>query len=304
MSILDKVISWPSTHVGQQCVYPVPENKPCYMLWQVDHPCDLDLNKVYFFDPYFLNGLWEDPRNWWIDSNHTIPYLVVPPSGSSVVVDSPLLASSGPIPTVSNIVFNASNAIAINVESGGFAEFKVAGTTNTGIINGNVKVTYPAQGPIGGTITGDIQYINFPTPPAAPFRFLTANKNGNSQILDAGESWDMDVRSNDECGIVYFYFTNNSGRDLGYRIDGFVNDDIEINGVIYEDGQYPFWVPPEFPTPPCGRINGAHSFGYPKARKEYLPNGGVVLVRALDNGGGSDWHGSDLTLKASFITIL
>jgi hypothetical protein len=280
MSTGDKVISWPPSHDGQQCVYPIAENQPCYGDWKIDMFCDSTLNQIYFFDPY-LNGFWEDPNHWWIDSNHTIPYLVVPPANSSdltVIIDSPVLSNSGSIPSVGLAIFNASNAIEIN----GNAEFRGSGTTNTGIINGNVKVKYPAQGPIGGTVTGDIEYIGFPTPPDNPLDFRVAIANDIS-FLNYNQSWKINAEIITECGSVFFDFKNQSDHYLYYSISGFVNDDIEINGVVYENGKYPFWNPA-----PCGRVNGSHTFNYPQSGRIGLARGNGVYIRALDNGGGGD----------------
>jgi len=276
---LQKIISFPASHNGQPCIVsPEPTGKPCNSNWAVNDYCDIEPTSIYFSGNYGL-GDWDDPRNWWMDSSHTIPYLTRPPSNEPnliVTVDSPVTQNSGPIPTISKAIFNASNSITIN----GNAEFRGQGSVNTGTINGNVKVVYPATAPIGGTITGEVEYINFPTPPIDPTQYYVATPNNTSNIKE-NQVWTMNATFIGDCNSRSYNFLNTSNHYLYYSIAGVVDDDIEINGNVYENGKYPYF----FPDPPCGRVNGAHSFSYPLQGRIGLNVGRGFIVRALNNGG-------------------
>ena len=78
---------------------------------------------------------------------------------------------------------------------------------------------------------------------------------------------------------------NNYGVPAALHIGGSVNDEVLIDGVIYEDGQYVFW-PQGSPCDPS-RTNGAHGFGYDTV----LQPGQSITVSAKDNccGGGIDY---------------
>lgn len=65
------------------------------------------------------------------------------------------------------------------------------------------------------------------------------------------------------------------------RITGMANDDVIINGSIYEDGQHPYpWGNPG----PCGdtRANGAHQYTYITT----VAQGEATYVGGRDNGAG------------------
>lgn len=71
-------------------------------------------------------------------------------------------------------------------------------------------------------------------------------------------------------------------------LTGSANDDVLIDGSIYEDGQYPYNWPSV--GDPCGRgasANGSHSFTYTKS----MAPGASIRIGGRDNGfgGGVSW---------------
>jgi hypothetical protein len=76
--------------------------------------------------------------------------------------------------------------------------------------------------------------------------------------------------------------TNTYDSDARLQINGFVNDDLLIDGVIYEDGIYPYY---DVYGGGCGGgvgINGQHNFTY----VDILTSGQTVRIGCVDNGGG------------------
>jgi hypothetical protein len=139
---------------------------------------------TYPFDAlYFSGGNLSSLSNWWEDNGFTIPAASLPDSSSFVyltedVTSGSLVCESAYISNASNagsitgncrFIGNASNSgsVAGNCTFNGTASnsgsitgnctFKGT-SSNSGSITGNAYVYYPAQNPLGGSVSGTISY--------------------------------------------------------------------------------------------------------------------------------------------------
>jgi hypothetical protein len=101
---------------------------------------------------YFSGGNLSSLSNWWQDDGFTIPAASLPDFSTSVFITEN--ATSGSLVCLSADINNASNAGSIT----GNCSF--TGTaSNSGSITGNADVYYPAQNPLGGSVSGTISYF-------------------------------------------------------------------------------------------------------------------------------------------------
>jgi hypothetical protein len=117
---------------------------------------------------YFSGGNLSSLSNWWQDDGFTIPAASLPSSSSIVFINQN--ATSGSLVCQSADINNASNAGSItgvctfngtSSNSGsivGNCTFN-NNSSNTGSITGNASVYYPAQNPLGGSVSGTISYF-------------------------------------------------------------------------------------------------------------------------------------------------
>jgi hypothetical protein len=81
-------------------------------------------------------------------------------------------------------------------------------------------------------------------------------------------------------------FTNNSGSPLTINAVGVVADDLVVDGVVYEDGEYCYWSDDcDGGYQPCAsegnfHTNGPHSFDY----TQVLNDGDSMLIQGSSNG--------------------
>lgn len=117
---------------------------------------------------YFSGGNLSSLSNWWQNDGFTIPAVSLPNSNTGVVINQN--ATSGSLVCQSANINNASNAGSItgvctfngtSSNSGsivGNCTFN-GSSSNTGSITGNASVYYPAQNPLGGSVSGTISYF-------------------------------------------------------------------------------------------------------------------------------------------------
>lgn len=103
-----------------------------------------------------------------------------------------------------------------------------------------------------------------------------------------------------ECASVsnMVTITNNFSVPALLEASGGINDDLLINGSIYEEGQYPFsWGSYGSPCGSDNTKNGSHSWSY----SVILLPGEVITFGCKDNGFGGGFYGnSSWTLKTCF----
>jgi hypothetical protein len=121
------------------------------------------------------NSDLETLGNWWQDKNHTVPALTLPNASYSVVISASVSSGTGNYyyatikgSTISSQVSITAQAIELinsSVNSGALVGMVTlrSGATNLGTITGDATVYYPSPSPIGGTATGSITYLEFPT---------------------------------------------------------------------------------------------------------------------------------------------
>jgi hypothetical protein len=108
---------------------------------------------TYPFDLlYFSGGNLSSLSNWWQDQGFNIQAAALPDSTSSVVIDEN--ATSGSLVCLEATINNAS--VAGNIT--GNCTF-TGTSSNSGSITGDVSVYYPAQNPLGGSVSGTISYF-------------------------------------------------------------------------------------------------------------------------------------------------
>lgn len=92
--------------------------------------------------------------------------------------------------------------------------------------------------------------------------------------------------------------TNNYSTPALLEASGGINDDLLINGSIYEPGQYPFsWSSYGSPCGSDNTTNGSHSWSY----SVILAPGESITFGCKDNGFGGGFYGnSSWTLKTCF----
>jgi hypothetical protein len=74
---------------------------------------------------------------------------------------------------------------------------------------------------------------------------------------------------------------NDTNHNLTVTVSGGVDDDVEINGSVYEYDQHIYWADGS----PCGGgKNGAHSFTYTQS----MPVGSSITIKGIDNGFGGN----------------
>jgi hypothetical protein len=107
----------------------------------------------YPFDAlYFSGGNLSSLSNWWEDAGFTDPAASLPSSATIVFINEN--ATSGSLVCDVANINNASNAGSIT----GNCVF--TGTaSNSGSITGNASVYYPAQNPLGGSVSGTTSYF-------------------------------------------------------------------------------------------------------------------------------------------------
>ncbi|MDB5204566.1 MAG: hypothetical protein JWP09_594 [Candidatus Taylorbacteria bacterium] len=140
-----------------------------------DGSCTYDVVGLYFNGA--VDNDWNNLGNWWGDASFVIPATVLPNNSSTVYISAAVNSNSGATPTVNQATFSngavirvsiiATNSVIFNDDSQNLGSVTASvvefnnSAQNHGDINGNVNVYYPTPNPIGGTVSGNVDYLGY-----------------------------------------------------------------------------------------------------------------------------------------------
>jgi sugar lactone lactonase YvrE len=123
-----------------------------------------------------------------------------------------------------------------------------------------------------GYVARDVGTVSFPVAGNYAFKFTVTGKNASStgytlafDYIELQSFFPLNFSTVvSDCGGDFFVgtFMNPFGRDALLQISGTVDDDLLVDGIVIQDGEFPFTDTANPPCPGSGVLNGIHDITY------------------------------------------